>query len=106
MNYRESTPSPAPSLSELILMADDVAPKLSFPPLPDLPNDLALQVFTDVSLRPSYENGSSHTDNEVLSVVGEAATQAVFTAILFARQPGLSSDEIKARSRKETKTFC
>ena len=80
-------------------MADDVAPKLSFPLLPEVPTDLALQVYTDASLRPPGETGSSHKDNEVLSVVGEAATHAAYTAILFARQPGLSASEIKARSR-------
>lgn len=106
MNDRQFTPSPAPSLSELILMADDVAPKISFPALPDLPTDLALKVFTDVSLRAPGENGSSHTDNEVLSVVGVAATEAAYSAILFARQPGLTAEELKARSWKELKAVC
>ena len=106
MNNRESTPSPAPSLSELILMADDVAPKLSFPPLPDLPTDLALQVFTDPSLRASGENGSSHTDNEVLSVVGEAAVIAAYSAILFEKEPPLDAKALKARSQKKSKVFC
>jgi len=87
-------------------MADDVAPKLSFPLLPDLPTDLALQVYTDPSLRPTGETGSSHTDNELLSVVGQAATQAAYTAILFERQPGLTAEELKARSRKESKILC
>jgi dsRNA-specific ribonuclease len=106
MNHRESTPSPAPSLSELILMPDDVAPKFSFPPLPELPTDLALQVFTDPSLRPPGENGSSHTDNEVLSVVGMAATQAAYSAILFEREPRLTAEALKARSQKESKVLC
>jgi hypothetical protein len=86
-------------------MADDAAPKICLPPLPDLPTGLALQVFTDASLRPPGEDGSSHTDNEVLSVVGEAAIQAVYSTILFAK-PGLTADQLKARSRKESKTFC
>jgi len=60
-----------------------------------LPTDLALKVFTDPSLRLPGENGSSHTDNEVLSVVGEAATEAAYSAILFARQPGLTAEELK-----------
>lgn len=106
MSHSESTPSPSLSLLELILMPDDVAPKFSFPPLPDLPTDLALQVFTDPSLRPPGENGSSHTDNEVLSVVGEAATQAAYSAILFEREPRLTAQALKARSQKESKMFC
>jgi len=87
-------------------MPDDVAPKFSFPPLPDLPTDLALQVFTDTSLRQPGENGSSHTDNEVLSVVGEAATQAAYSAILFEREPGLTAEALKARPQEEPKVFC
>ncbi len=106
MNHRESTPSPAPSLSELILMPDDVAPKLSFPLLPDVPTDLALQVFTDSSLRVSGEDGSSHTDNEVLAVVGEAAVTAAYSAILFEREPRLDAKALKARSQKKIKVFC
>lgn len=87
-------------------MADDVAPKLSFPPLPDVPTDLALQVFTDSSLRVSGENGSSHTDNEVLSVVGEAAVMAAYSAILFEKEPRLDAQELKARSQKESEVLC
>jgi dsRNA-specific ribonuclease len=87
-------------------MSDDSAPKLSFPPLPDLPTELALQVFTDRSLRPSGENGSSHTDNEVLSVVGEAVIQAAYSAILFEKRPRLTAEALKARSWKEPKMLC
>jgi hypothetical protein len=64
------------------------------PKLPDLPFDIALQVFTDVSLRPSDENGSKRSDNEVLAIVGQTVCSAIFTSILFSRKPPLGPEQL------------
>lgn len=64
------------------------------PQLPDLPFDIALQVFTDVSLRPSDESGSKRSDNEVLALVGQTVCSAILTSILFSRKPPLGSEQL------------
>lgn len=64
------------------------------PPLPDLPFDIALQVFTDISLRPPGENSSKRADNEVLALVGQSVCSTILTSILFARKPALSSEQL------------
>jgi hypothetical protein len=72
-------------------------PPTRIPQLPDLPFDIALQVFTDVSLRPQDDNGSRGADNEVLSVLGQSACSTVLTSILCSRRPALSAPEIRVR---------
>lgn len=69
-------------------------PSIRVPPLPDLAFNIALQVFTDISLRPHDDNGSRQQDNEILSVMGKSACSTVFTSILCTRTPALCAEDI------------
>ncbi|KAG8768942.1 hypothetical protein FRC16_006848 [Serendipita sp. 398] len=71
-------------------------PLTRIPSLPDLPFNIALQVFTDISLRRKGEDGSNRTDNDVLSVVGQSACDTVLTTLLYSRNPPLSVDGLTA----------
>lgn len=67
------------------------------PYLPDLPTDIALQTFTDVSLRSSIDTGAERSDHEALSVLGRSACETAFTAILYTRRPNLGGEGIVVR---------
>jgi dsRNA-specific ribonuclease len=88
------TLSPPP---DLIPKMETKPPPIRVPNLPDLPFDIALQVFTDVSLRPPDDNGSRRADNEVLSVLGQSACSTILTSILCSRTPALSAGQIIVR---------
>jgi len=64
------------------------------PHLPDLPTDIALQTFTDISLRSSIDTGAERSDHEALSVLGRSACETAFTAILYTRRPNLGGEGI------------
>ncbi|CAG7847610.1 SubName: Full=Uncharacterized protein {ECO:0000313/EMBL:CCA68546.1} [Serendipita indica DSM 11827] len=66
------------------------------PKLPDLPVSIALEVFTDKSLRPKGDDQRFRADNEVLSLLGQSACQTIFTSILYARDPPLAAEELIA----------
>ncbi|KAG8834339.1 hypothetical protein FRC17_009107 [Serendipita sp. 399] len=92
---RSMTTSPSPP-PDLILQMEEKLPQARIPPLPELPFNIALQVFTDISLRRKGEDGSSRTDNDVLSVVGQTACITAWTTILYTRDPHLSVDGLTA----------
>lgn len=75
------------------------APLSRFPALPELPADIALQVFTDKSLRPLNDDGGSHSDNEALSILGESACRTAEVAMLYSRIPGLGVEAIKVSTK-------
>lgn len=89
--------SPPP---DLILKMESRIPPIRVPPLPDLPFDIALQVFTDVSLRAQDDNGSRRADNEVLSVLGKSVCSTALTSILYSRMPALCTEDIIVRLRR------
>lgn len=64
------------------------------PTLPNLSFEIALQIFTDTSLRPTNATSASRTDNEVLAQVGQSACHTIVTTFLFQRKPPLTAEEI------------
>jgi len=88
------THSPPP---DLILKMDTKISSKQIPQLPELPFDIALEVFTDVSLRPQDDKPSRRNDNEVLSVLGQSVCTTVFTSILYSRSPPLSAKDLIVR---------
>lgn len=87
------TLSPTPDL--ILKMQANLQPE-KVPSLPDVPFDIALQVFTDVSLR--VPGDSNRSDNEVLAIVGKSALESILTSILFHRMPPLNAEELKVLS--------
>jgi hypothetical protein len=90
------TSSPPP---DFILKMDPRISPNRIPPLPNLSFDIALQIFTDISLRPPGATSASRTDNEVLATVGQSACHAIITTHLFQRKPALSAEEIEVCTR-------
>lgn len=88
------TLSPPP---DLILKMETNILSTRRPTLPDLPTDIALQTFTDVSLRSSDDTGAERSDHEALSILGRSACETAFTAILFIRRPNLNAGDLLVR---------
>lgn len=61
----------------------------ALPPLPELPNDAILDVYTHVSL-----GVLGMTDNSRYSIIGEAQAKASIAVILFHANPTLTQVEI------------
>lgn len=78
------------SVNELLLMANPHIPESHLPPLPELPQDPTLLIFTDKSLR----EGSSSNDNETLSILGASAVKTAVSTILLRRRPPPSPQEL------------
>ncbi|KAK7059141.1 hypothetical protein VNI00_001767 [Paramarasmius palmivorus] len=70
-------------------------PPVELPPLPKIPSDYILQVYTHKSLRRSDDvSPEEFKDSERLSVLGEKIFYAAVTNVLFRRKPMKTRDEI------------
>ncbi len=73
----------------------------NFPPLPKLPGEVILDVYTHKSLRfpGAPSDDSEYGDNERLAILGEKVLETAVTDTLFRKRPMLKADEIEVRRR-------